>query len=43
LSRGYVIYKVQEHRLCVLWADEGLQVYVDGKLLKEAGEDGQQR
>jgi transposase InsO family protein len=43
LSRGYVIYKVQEHRVCVLWAAEGLQVYVDGKLLKEADEDGRQR
>ena len=43
LSRGYVIYKVQEHRVCVVWAAEGLQVYVDGKLLKEAGADGRQR
>jgi len=43
LSRGYVIYKVQEHRVCVVWAAEGLQVYVDGQLLKEAGADGRQR
>jgi len=43
LSRGYVIYKVQEQRVCVVWAREGLQVYVDGKLLQEATVDGLER
>jgi hypothetical protein len=43
LSRGYVIYKVQEHRVCVVWATQGLQVYLDGKLLKEADGDGSRR
>jgi putative transposase len=40
LSRGYVIYKVQEHRVCVCSRAEGLQVYLDGKLLKETDGDG---
>ncbi len=40
LARGYVIYKVQEHRVCVVWAAEGLQVYLNGRLLKEAETDG---
>lgn len=43
LSRGYVIYKVQEHRVCVFWTADGLQVHLDGKLLKEAGGDGSKR
>jgi len=43
LSRGYVIYKVQEHRVCVVWGQEGLQVHLDGKLLQEANVDGLQR
>jgi transposase InsO family protein len=34
LARGFVIYKVQEHRVCVVWATGGLQVYLDGKLLQ---------
>jgi transposase InsO family protein len=42
LSRGYVIYKVQDHRVCVACSPEGLQVYLDGTLLKEA-KDGSQR
>lgn len=40
LSRGYAVYKIQDHRVCVVCAAEGLQVYLDGKLLKEAGGDG---
>jgi transposase InsO family protein len=36
LSRGYVVYKVQDHRVCVACSAEGLQVYLDGTLLKEA-------
>jgi len=40
LSRSYVIYKVQDHRVCMVWATQGLRVYLDGKLLKEANVDG---
>jgi transposase InsO family protein len=43
LTRGYVIYKVQEHRVCVVWGQEGLQVHLDGKLLREAHVDGLER
>jgi transposase InsO family protein len=43
LDRGYVIYKVQEHRVCVCSRAQGLQVYLDGKLLKEADGDGSKR
>jgi transposase InsO family protein len=43
LTRGYVIYKVQEHRVCVVWGQEGLQVHLDGKLLREAHVDGWER
>ena len=43
LTRGYVIYKVQEHRVCVVWGQEGLQVHLDGKLLQEANVDGCER
>jgi transposase InsO family protein len=39
-SRGYVVYKAGDHRVCVLRAVEGLEVYLDGKLLKEAEEHG---
>jgi len=39
-SRGYVVYKVGHHRVCVLRAAEGLEVYLDGKLLKEADNHG---
>jgi transposase InsO family protein len=39
LERGYVIYKVQEHRVCVCCRAEGVRVYLDGKLLKEADGD----
>lgn len=35
-SRGYVVYKVQGHRVCLISSAEGLQVYLDGKLLEEA-------
>lgn len=34
LSRSYVIYKVQDHRICIDCMAEGLKVYLDGKLLK---------
>jgi len=36
LSRGYVVYQVQGRRVCVVCTPEGLQVYLDGTLLKEA-------
>ncbi len=43
LERGYVIYKFQEHRVCVCARAEGLRVYLDGKLLEEADGDGSKR
>jgi transposase InsO family protein len=43
LSRGFVIYKVQEHRVCVVWATGGLQVYLDGQLLQGANGNGCER
>jgi transposase InsO family protein len=38
-ERNYVIYKVGEHRVCVSCRSEGVMVYLDGKLLKEAEGD----
>jgi transposase InsO family protein len=38
-ERGYVICKVGEHRVCVCCRAEGVGVYLDGKLLKEADGD----
>jgi hypothetical protein len=38
LSRGYVVYQVQGRRVCIVCAEEGLQVYLDGSLLKEAND-----
>ncbi len=43
LSRGYVVYKVQDHRVCVACSADGLQVYLDGTLLKEAEGDRTER
>ncbi len=43
LSRSYVVMKVQEHRVCVISAAGGLQVYLDGKLLRQTDEDGSKR
>lgn len=40
LSRGYMVYKAGERRVCVTCSAEGLQVYLDGKLLKETRDDG---
>jgi transposase InsO family protein len=34
-TRGYVVCKAGDHRVCVLWALEGPRVYLDGKLLRE--------
>ena len=38
-ERSYVIYKVGEHRVCVSCRAEGVMVYLNGKLLKEAEGD----
>ena len=35
LSRGYVVYQAQGRRVCVVCSEAGLQVYLDGSLLKE--------
>jgi transposase InsO family protein len=35
LSKGYFVYKVHDHTLSVVCSAEGLQVFLDGKLLKE--------
>jgi putative transposase len=35
LSKGYLVYKVQDHTLSVVTSGEGIEVYLDGKLLKE--------
>lgn len=43
LDRGYVIYKALEHRICICSRAEGLQVYLDGRLLKEADGDATKR
>lgn len=43
LSRGYVVYKVQDHRVCVASSAGGLQVYLDGTLLKEAAGEQPER
>ena len=40
LSRGYVVYKVQEHRVSVVSAAERLEIYLDGKLLAGVEGDG---
>jgi transposase InsO family protein len=42
LSRGYMVYKAGERRVCVTCSAEGLQVYLDGKLLKEARDERSQ-
>lgn len=43
LSRGYVIYQVQGRRVSVVCAAEGLQVYLDGSLLREANHERTKR
>lgn len=43
LSRGYVVYQVQGRRVCVVCAAEGLQVYLDGVLLKEVNGERSER
>jgi len=39
LSRGYMICKVQDRQVSVVHCAEGLQVFLDGKLLREANCD----
>jgi transposase InsO family protein len=34
-SKGYCIYKVQDHCVSVVSSDEGIEVFLDGKLLQE--------
>lgn len=43
LSRGYVIYQVQGRRVCIVCTGEGLQVYLDGVLLKGANDERDER
>lgn len=40
LSKGYLVYKVHDHALSVVFNAEGLQVFLDGRLLKEDGDHG---
>jgi transposase InsO family protein len=42
LSRGYVIYQVQGRRVCVVCTAAGLQVYLDGVLLKGTNDERNQ-
>lgn len=39
-SKGYCIFKVQDHCVSVVSSGEGIQVLLDGKLLQEAESDG---
>lgn len=38
-SKGYCIFKVEEHSVSVVSSADGLAVYLDGKLLKEVGDE----
>lgn len=40
LSKGYLVYKIHDHALSVVSSREGLQVFLDGNLLKEDGDHG---
>jgi hypothetical protein len=40
LSKGYLVYKVHDHALSVVSSREGLQVFLDGNLLKGDGDHG---
>ena len=40
ISKGYLVYKVHDHALSVVFTAEGLQVFLDGRLLKEDGDHG---
>jgi len=39
-SKGYLIFKVEDHALSVVCSSQGLQVFLDGELLKKGGNDG---
>lgn len=39
-SKGYLIYKIHDHSLSVVCSQEGLQVFLDGALLKEDKDHG---
>jgi transposase InsO family protein len=43
LSKGYLVYKVHDRTLSVVCGNEGVQVYLDGKLLKEEAGCGVER
>ena len=40
LSKGYLVYKIHDHTLSVVSNAEGLQVFLDGNLLREGGDHG---
>lgn len=40
LSKGYLVYKIHDHALSVVFNAEGLQVFLDGRLLKEDSDHG---
>lgn len=39
-TKGYLVYKVHDHTVSVVCSGEGLQVYLDGTLLKEDADHG---
>jgi transposase InsO family protein len=43
LSRGYVVYQAQGRRVCVVSTAAGLQVYLDGSLLRETSDEQSKR
>jgi transposase InsO family protein len=38
-SKGYCIFKVQEHCVCVVCSNEGIEVLLDGKILREVADE----
>jgi transposase InsO family protein len=38
-SKGYCIWKFQDHTVSVVCSAEGIQVFLDGKLLREVGDE----
>jgi transposase InsO family protein len=40
LSKGYLVYKIHDHALSVVSSPEGLQVFLDGNLLRGDGDHG---
>ncbi len=39
-SKGYLVFKVEDHNLSVICSSHGLQIFLDGSLLKKGGKDG---